>query len=128
MNSPRVISFLTAVFLIPALLDGAQTPTRERISLNENWRFTKGDPTNSTESLLYDVRKRQSVRRLAEAESDGNTSANQAVTNEVSNPPPAVIKQWILPTGNEFIKDPSRRFSRPTGNPGDGVPYVQSGF
>src|SRR5690349_20497702 len=119
MNSLRVISFLAAVLLVPILLQGAQTAPRERISINENWRFTKGDPTNGTESLLYDVRKRQPVRRLAEAESDGNSNANPAVTNEVSTPPPAVIKQWILPTGNDFINDPSRRFSRPSGNPGD---------
>jgi len=36
-----------------------------------------------------------------------------------------VIKQWILPTGNNFIKDPSRKFMRPEENPGDGVAYVQ---
>jgi len=128
MNSLRVISFLAAILLVPILLHGAQTAPRERISINENWRFTKGDPTNSTESLLYDVRKRQPVRRLAEAESDGNSNANPAVTNEVSTPPATVIKQWILPTGNYFIKDPSRRFSRPSGNPGDSAPYVQPGF
>ena len=29
-----------------------------------------------------------------------------------------MIKQWILPTGNEFIKDPAQRHARPQGNLG----------
>ena len=28
----------------------------------------------------------------------------------------AVIKPWVLPTGNSFIKDPARRFARPAGS------------
>jgi beta-galactosidase len=87
----------------------AQTISRERISLNDNWRFIKGDPTNITESLLYDIRP--------PARSDGS-----------NNLPPQVIKPWILPTGNEFIADPSRKFVRPEGNPGRNVSYVQPGF
>ena len=39
-----------------------------------------------------------------------------------------MIKQWILPTGNDFIKDPSRKFARPEGNLGDSVAYVQPDF
>jgi beta-galactosidase len=101
------------------------TPPRERISINNDWRFTKGDPTNSTVSLLYDVRRAQSVRRFA-AEADGNAALNESVTNEANTT--AVIKQWILPTGNAFIKDPARRFLRPEGNPGNDVAYVQPGF
>lgn len=100
---------------------------RERISIDADWRFTKGDPSNSTVSLLYDVRRGQNLRRYS-AEADGNAAINQsASTNESSNQVP-VIKAWILPTGNEFIKDPARRFARPEGNPGDGVDYVQPGF
>ncbi|HUC86116.1 MAG TPA: hypothetical protein VL970_13050, partial [Candidatus Acidoferrales bacterium] len=49
---------------------------RERICLNEDWRFTRGDPTNCTASLLYDVREQRQIRRLAEAEADGNSWSN----------------------------------------------------
>jgi beta-galactosidase len=102
---------------------------RERISIDDNWRFTKGDPINNPVSLFYDVRQPETVRRLAAAEADGNPAMNEpGASNESTNPPPAVIKQWILPTGNEFIKDASKRFVRPEGNPGDGVAYVQPGF
>lgn len=98
---------------------------RERISIDDNWRFTKGDPTNCPVSLLYDVRPARAMRGFGEADGDGHTSNNGTAT---SNAPVAVIKQWILPTGNDFIKDPSRRFVRPRGNLGDTVAYVHPGF
>jgi hypothetical protein len=35
----------------------AAESARERISIDDNWRFTKGDPTNvNSAELLYDVR------------------------------------------------------------------------
>jgi beta-galactosidase len=126
-----ILTLAIAAFVFTgASLWGAE-PThaspRERISIDDDWRFTKGDPTNNTVNLLYDVRKQKSVRRLAEAEADGNSSANAAAAGESTNVT-AVIKQWILPTGNNFIKDASRKFVRPEGNPGDGVAYVPPDF
>lgn len=118
----------TIFFALAAGIASAANGPRERISIDDNWRFTRGDPTNCTESLLYDVREQKTVRRLAEAEADGNSAPGQSVTNEPVSSPLKVLKPWILPTGNEFIKDPSRRFARPEGNPGDGVSYVQPGF
>jgi beta-galactosidase len=128
LNRLAVISF----FLGQMLLCGSwptQAASRERISINDHWRFTKGDPTNNTVSLLYDVRRTQTVRRLAEAEADGNTSLN-SMTNSAgaTNVPVSVIKQWILPSGNNFIKDSSKRFLRPEGNLGDGVEYLRPDF
>jgi beta-galactosidase len=122
-----VVAFLLSQMLLLGFLP-AQAAPRERISINDNWRFTKGDPTNNTVSLLYDVRQQQTIRRLTEAEADGNSAVNELTKRNESNTPPAVIKQWILPTGNDFIKDASRKFVRPEGNPGDGVAYVQPGF
>jgi beta-galactosidase len=123
-----VVSFLLAQILLSGSLL-AQAAPRERISINDNWRFTKGDPTNNTVSLLYDVRQQQTIRRVAEAEADGNSSLNAATNSSgSSNLPPDVVKQWILPTGNNFIKDASRKFVRPEGNLGDGVAYVQPDF
>ena len=126
----RLIQFICLLLLIGvAGFAAAADPPRERISINDNWRFTKGDPTNNIVSLLYEVREQKSVRRLAEAEADGNSATNDSATaNESTHLPPAVIKQWILPTGNDFIKDASRKYVRPEGNLGDGVAYVQPGF
>ncbi|MBN2350946.1 MAG: hypothetical protein JXD23_00145 [Spirochaetales bacterium] len=39
-----------------------------------------------------------------------------------------VIKRWIPPSGNDFIKDPSGRFARPGGDPGSDRPCVRSDF
>lgn len=109
---------VAALFANGALL--AAEPThlspRERISINENWRFIKGDPPGNAESLLYDVRPAWPRQSAAQAQ-----AAEPAA-------PPAVIKPWILPTGNDFIKDPSRKFIRPDGNPGAGVAYTRPDF
>src|SRR5690606_19669588 len=34
-----------------------ETPVRERISFNSNWRFIKGDPTNAGAALNYEILK-----------------------------------------------------------------------
>jgi beta-galactosidase len=39
-----------------------------------------------------------------------------------------VLKPWILPSGNAFIKDPAKHHKRPDGNPGSDFPFVQSDF
>jgi beta-galactosidase len=73
--------------------------------------------------LLYDVRPisrgQDQTERLAEATSDAEQLA--AATHPI-------LKPWILPSGNAFIKDPARRFTRPEGNPGSDVAYVQNNF
>jgi beta-galactosidase len=131
-NSLRlVIAFSLFAFIFVGLplsaAGSAQVSPRERILIDDAWRFIKGDPTNNTVSLLYDVRRGQAIRRF-DAEADGNSAINASVASNESTNPIAVIKQWILPTGNEFIKDPSRKSVRPEGNVGDGVAYVQPDF
>jgi len=39
-----------------------------------------------------------------------------------------VVKGWVLPTGNGFLKDPEKRAKRPEGSPGDDVAYAAAGF
>ncbi len=34
------------------------------------------------------------------------------------------VKPWVLPSGNDFLADPARRFKRPDGNPADLMDYV----
>jgi beta-galactosidase len=129
-TAPLVSCLCLSLFAGGTGLAATTNPPRERISFDENWRFTRNDPTNSQVSLIYDVRQTQALRRFT-AEADGNPSLNQTnqpAASTGSTNSIAVIKQWILPTGNEFIKDPARKFIRPAGNPGDGVAYVQPGF
>jgi beta-galactosidase len=93
---------------------------RERISINADWRFQKGDPPGNAVSLLYDVRP-----EVRERIDDGPADAKPEAAEGVAAATEAVIKPWILPTGNRFIKDSARRFVRPPGNWGGDVAYVR---
>jgi beta-galactosidase len=95
---------------------------RQRISINEDWRFYKYDSSAKADNLVYDVRpevKDQKDDRPADARP---TEAEDIEATRM------VLKSWILPTGNDFIKDPARRYTRPEGNPGSDFPFVQSDF
>ena len=39
-----------------------------------------------------------------------------------------VLAPWILPTGNPFIRDPGKRHTRPSGNPGGERPWVRRDY
>ena len=113
--------FAAAAILFGQVLGSEALPSqgtpRERISINDNWRFTKGDPTNiNAQDLLYDVRPvsrgEDQKERLAEATEDA------AKLSAATHP---VLMPWILPTANRFIKAPAKRFARPDGNPGGEV-------
>lgn len=75
---------------------------RERISINDDWRFTKDDPAGIAEDLAY-PRGRGAV-------------------------PTNGIAAYILPTGNDFIADPAKRYVRPEANFGGAIPYVSPSF
>ena len=116
-----------ALLLLAAGIPPNAQPTaggqgRERISINENWRFKKDDPPGNQVSLLYDVRPEVNDARddrPADAEPEAAARARATVPT---------IKAWILPTGNAFIKDAVRRHTRPDGNPGGDVDYVRRDF
>ena len=98
-------------------------PTRERISLDDDWRFQPGDPKGNSVSLLYDVRPVLKGQR-DDMPADAMPRAAEATVAGTQT----IIKPWILPTGNAFIKDPARRYVRPQGNWGGEVAYVQAKF
>jgi beta-galactosidase len=120
--------FLAGGHASRAAVAGQFSP-RERILISENWRFIKGDPPGNTAGLLYDVRPRLPRRSAAEPQASTNPVAGDSATStKPVTTNPAVIKAWILPTGNDFIADPTSKFARPEGNPGEGVAYAQAGF
>jgi beta-galactosidase len=108
--------------LIPDALNGDVRP-RERLSLNAAWRFHEGDPAPLAVSLLYDVRP-----EITEASDDKAADARPEAAAEIARRGQKVLKPWILPTGNAFIKDPARRYVRPSGDPGAEVPFVRADF
>jgi len=101
---------------------GAKEINRERISINKGWKFYRYDAATKADNLIYDVRPEvKNDRDDRSADSRPTEAVGVTVTKEV-------LKPWILPTGNNFIKDPSKRYTRPAGNPGDNFPFVQANF
>jgi beta-galactosidase len=117
---------LVLIVLAPALAKapetGSNSTTRQRISINQDWRFYKYTSEAEIDNLIYDVRpevKDHQDDRPADAkptEAEGVEAAQM------------VLKPCILPTGNDFIKDPARRYVHPEGNPGSNFLFVQSDF
>ncbi|MFV0591594.1 MAG: beta-galactosidase GalB [Draconibacterium sp.] len=95
---------------------------RQRISINNDWKFFKYENESQTDQLIYDVRPKTvgtSELRVA----DSKPTEAEAIQNQQE-----VLKPWILPSGNEFIKNPSKRYIRPEGFPGRDFPFVQTDF
>lgn len=95
---------------------------REYILFNDDWRFYKYDSMAAADSLIYDVRP-----EIGESQDDKPADAKptEAANVEATQ---MVLKPWIMPTGNDFVKNPSKRFVRPTDNPGSDFPFVQTDF
>lgn len=83
-------------------LDDSSTSVRERISINTDWRFMKYASQSVADDLIYDTRPGDIV--------------NGTVP----------LKPYILPSGNDFIKNPANWHVRPGGNPGSTFSNVLS--
>jgi len=95
---------------------------RQRISINEGWSFFKYESTEKADNLIYDVRPEivdKTENKVADAKP---TEAAEVEAKQ------EVLKPWILPSGNDFINDPSKQHIRPEGNPGSNFPFVQGNF
>lgn len=95
---------------------------RERVSINDGWRFKKYGPGEKADELIYDVRPEVREKREIVL---GEDEATAAVEVKEEKP---VLKPWILPTGNDLVSDPARHHTRPQGNPGSDFPFVQDRF
>jgi beta-galactosidase len=100
----------------------AAVSLRERISINEDWRFHKYDAEEKADDLIYDARPGVKDTDKVVIADEMPTEAEKVEATQ------AVLKPWILLTGNDFIKDPAKRHTRPDGNPGGDFPYVQGDF
>jgi beta-galactosidase len=107
------------MFAFPVMDCNSQT-ARERISLNEGWKFMKY--TTAPDKLIYDIRPEITDRK---DDVVADSKPTEAVTTSTST---NVLKAWILPTANEFINDPAKHHQRPAGNPGSDFPFVQNNF
>lgn len=105
------------------IVQAAPSEGRQRIDFNDGWRFTLGDPGGDSAPYLYDVRPE--VKKSADGK-DADARPDQAV--RVARGGVALLKPWILPSGNAFIKDPARRHARPALDPAIDAPYARLGF
>ena len=96
--------------------------TRQRISINEDWRFYKYDSIEKADNLIYDARPEVEVFKDDKDADSKPTEAEQVEAKQV------VLKPWILPTGNDFIKNTAKHYVRPEGSPGKDFPFVQNNF
>ncbi len=99
----------------PGHADAAAASPRSRISVDDNWRFTRGDSPDSPTNLLYDARPAGGARRDAPPATNAAAETNFA-------------KAWILPTANAFLKIPADGPKRPAANLGGAVAYARPGY
>lgn len=82
----------------------------------------KYESADQADDLFYDVRP-----ELVEYNDAQQADTKPEDALKVRTPEDA-LKPWIMPTGNDFIKDPEKRYTRPEGNPGIDFPFVQDEF
>ncbi|MBN1927015.1 MAG: DUF4982 domain-containing protein [Prolixibacteraceae bacterium] len=95
---------------------------RQRVSINEGWNFFKYDSANEADKLIYDTRLELKKRIDFLVADSKPTEADEIETTE------NVLKPWIMPSGNRFISDSTKHYTRPEGSPGSDFPFVQSEF
>ncbi|MBW8900187.1 MAG: hypothetical protein JF619_19165 [Massilia sp.] len=96
---------------------------RQRILLDDGWRFHRGDPEGDSAPYLYDVRPEVTVS------ADGKVAdAMPEEAARVARAGTPVLKAWILPSGNAFIRDPARRHARPALAPAVDAPFARAAF
>ena len=96
------------------------SPYRQRISINEGWRFMhyRNDP----DSLIYDIRPDVINRK------DNIVADTKPSESSIAMASDNVLKKWILPSANDFIKDSSKQYQSPEGNLGKDFPFMQNNF
>jgi beta-galactosidase len=122
LKSLRTTGFVISAVVL-SLLPAHGAGARERILINDGWRFQQGDPAGNTEPLLYDVRP-----EVTDARDDKAADSRPEEAARIAAAAKNALKPWILPSGNAFIKDPARRHVRPAGDPGGEVAFVRSDY
>lgn len=95
---------------------------RSVITLDTGWTFFRYADTQTPDNLVYDTRP------VIEDARDDKPADAQPTERAALDAGGGVLKPWILPSGNAFMKDPDRHYLRPAGNPGADFPFVQAAF
>jgi beta-galactosidase len=125
-NKCIITLFFTVIAYLPVNAQienaGISKNARECISINKEWRFFKYDSLTKADDLIYDVRPEIIDKQENKVADSRPTEAVKIETTQ------KVLKPWILPSGNNFIKDPAKKHFRPEGNPGGNFPFVKNDF
>jgi hypothetical protein len=70
---------------------------RERILIDADWRFIKGDPEGNTTNLLY------APRQQGRGRGGRGGAASQPAEGAAQAPQPQGIANWVLPSANALI-------------------------
>lgn len=122
-NNLQTFTFLLSVSLFFASCEKPQdSSNRERVSINNDWSFYKYKDPSKSDHLIYDIRPEISnSNEIKEADSKPTEAVKVEITQDV-------LKPWILPSANYFIKDAAKKHLRPEGNPGGNFKFVQNDF
>jgi beta-galactosidase len=99
-----------------------QSLARKRICINDGWKFFHYEETIQPDNLNYDLRPVVTEVR------DDKPADSMPTTGDSLKTGFGVLKAWILPSGNDFVRDPQKKAIRPAGEPGLDFPFVQSDF
>lgn len=86
------VIFVSANLFLPLSLTAQLT--RQKISINNNWRFYKGDPPDA-KKIFYDVRPEVTDR-------NDNVVANTRASQTNVTTSDSGLKKWILPSANDL--------------------------
>ena len=109
--------------LVMLTLSALPVDARQRILINDNWHFKQGDPAEKSAQFLYDVRP-----EIKESTDSRAPDAMAVEAERVAGGAAKVLKPWILPSGNAFIKDAARRHVRPALEPEVDTSYARLDF
>ncbi|MCB5213760.1 DUF4982 domain-containing protein [Rheinheimera aquimaris] len=98
---------------------------RQRILLDDGWRFYNYGADMTPDALIYDIRPVFNSDEDDKAADAEPTAAAHIDTSDIKH---RVLKPWILPTANDFIADTALHHLRPEGNPGSNFAFVQPDF
>ena len=119
------LPLLAAHMAAPAYAAAAQDSAgpRQRVSINDGWRFHLGDPEGFSAQLQYDVRP-----EIKESADGKAADARPEEAEKIQRPNEGLLKPWILASGNAFVADPAKRTARPGAEPTLAVPYLRADF
>ncbi|TRZ42039.1 beta-galactosidase GalB [Robertkochia solimangrovi] len=121
---PIQLLFITALFAsCSQLKEDTPLVSESRIRINEGWRFFKYSANEEADTLYYELRP-EIIDRNDDKPADAKpTEAYRTDQDEISG-----LKPWIMPTGNPFIKETSRHYKRPEGDPGIDFEFTFTDF